>query len=103
MFDEELLLRALCDDEAADGRSEADPVRDDLYLRRVQQSLRQACRNLAYDRFLPRYWTPEEALHVRTIYLGSQRRPWYHELHRLRFVNFYSGAPAIGQCVSKKL
>lgn len=86
LFEEELLLRAaLCEDESesVDDRAEADPVRDDLYFRLVRQSLRQASRSLGHDRFLPRHWTPEEALRVRTIYLGSRRRPWYRELHRL--------------------
>ncbi|KAG7463575.1 hypothetical protein MATL_G00178050 [Megalops atlanticus] len=57
----------------------ADPVQDDLYTRRMGQSL-QAPKNTGYDKFLPKYWTPEEDAHVRRIRLGSQRRPWYRKM-----------------------
>ncbi|TKS70279.1 LIM domain only protein 7 [Collichthys lucidus] len=83
-FDEELFLQALCEEESEDDYPEADPVLDDLYLRRVQQSLHQTSTNPSHDRFLPRYWTPEEEVRVRTIYLGSQRRPWYRKMQGLR-------------------
>ncbi|KAA8595806.1 hypothetical protein FQN60_011097 [Etheostoma spectabile] len=83
-IDEELFLRALCEDDSDDDYTDADPVLDDLYFRRVQQTLHQTSKNPNYDRFLPRYWTPEEETRVRTIYLGSQRRPWYRIMQGLR-------------------
>uniref|UniRef100_A0A8C9XM97 LIM domain 7b n=1 Tax=Sander lucioperca TaxID=283035 RepID=A0A8C9XM97_SANLU len=83
-IDEELFLRALCEDDSDDDYTDADPVLDDLYFRRVQQTLHQTSNNPNYDRFLPRYWTPEEETRVRTIYLGSQRRPWYRIMQGLR-------------------
>lgn len=85
-FDEELFLRALCEEDSEDDDTEADPVLDDLYFRRVQQTLHQTSTNPDYDRFLPRYWTPEEEVRVRTIHLGSQRRPWYRKMQVLRSV-----------------
>uniref|UniRef100_A0A8C4IG85 Calponin-homology (CH) domain-containing protein n=1 Tax=Dicentrarchus labrax TaxID=13489 RepID=A0A8C4IG85_DICLA len=85
-FDEEFFLQALCEEDSEDEYTEADPVLDDLYFRRVQQSLHQTSTNPTYDRFLPRYWTPEEEIRVRTIYLGSQRRPWYRKIQGLRSV-----------------
>ncbi|XP_056134806.1 LOW QUALITY PROTEIN: LIM domain only protein 7-like [Lampris incognitus] len=81
---DELLLRDLCEEDSEDDDKEADPVLDDLYARRVRQTLRQTSSNLHYDHFLPQYWTPEEEIRVRRIYLGSQRRPWYRKLQRLR-------------------
>ncbi|KAJ8404619.1 hypothetical protein AAFF_G00334820 [Aldrovandia affinis] len=57
----------------------ADPVQDDLYSRKVGLSAPPPARE-PYDRFLPKFWTPEEDAHVRTIKLGSQRRPWYRKL-----------------------
>lgn len=81
-FDEEFFLRALCEEDSEDEYAEADPVLDDLYLRRVQQTLHQTSTNPDTDRFLPQYWTPEEETRVRTIYLGSQRRPWYRKMQK---------------------
>ncbi|KAM6943577.1 LIM domain only protein 7b [Xenentodon cancila] len=84
-LDKEIFLRALCEDDLdEDDYTEADPVLDDVYYRRVQQTLRQTSTNANYDRFLPRYWTPEEEIRVHTIYLGSQRRPWYRKMLGLR-------------------
>ncbi|XP_008290865.1 LIM domain only protein 7-like [Stegastes partitus] len=83
VIDEELFLRALWEEDSEDDDAEADPVRDDLYFRRVQQTLHQTSTNPSYDRFLPQYWTPEEETRVRRIYLGSQRRPWYHKMQSL--------------------
>ncbi|XP_062286580.1 LIM domain only protein 7-like [Scomber scombrus] len=83
-IDEELFLQALCEGDSEDDYTEADPVLDDLYARRVQQTLHQTSTNRNYDRFLPRYWTPEEETRVRTIYLGSQTRPWYRKMQGLR-------------------
>lgn len=85
---EELFLQALCEEDSEDDYTEADPVLDDLHFRRMQQTLHQTSANLHYDRFLPQYWTPEEEVRVRRIYLGSQRRPWYHKMQRLRSVSF---------------
>lgn len=90
-IDEELFLRALCEDESDDddeeNDTEADPVLDDLYARKVQQSLHQTSTNPNTNRFLPQYWTPAEEAHVRTIYLGSQKRPWYRKMLALRSVD----------------
>lgn len=88
-IDEELFLRALCEEDSEDDYTDADPVLDDLYFRRVQQTLHQTSNNPDYDRFLPRYWTPEEETRVRTIYLGSQRRPWYRKMQGLRSVGCF--------------
>ncbi|KAI3377558.1 hypothetical protein L3Q82_008726 [Scortum barcoo] len=83
-FDEELFLQALREEDSEEDYAEADPVIDDLYFRRLQQTLHQTSANPNYDRFLPRYWTPEEEIRVRTIYRGSQRRPWYRKMQGLR-------------------
>ncbi|XP_075934069.1 LIM domain only protein 7b [Anarhichas minor] len=83
-IDEELFLRAQSEDDSEDDYTDADPALDDLYFRRVQQTLHQTSNNPNYDRFLPRYWTPEEDTRVRTINLGSQRRPWYRKMQGLR-------------------
>ncbi len=88
-FDEELFLRALCEEDSEEDYTEADPVLDDLYFRRVRETLRQTSMNPSYDRFLPRYWTPEEEVRVRTIYLGSQKRPWYRKMQGLRSVGCF--------------
>uniref|UniRef100_A0AAQ4Q7H7 Calponin-homology (CH) domain-containing protein n=1 Tax=Gasterosteus aculeatus aculeatus TaxID=481459 RepID=A0AAQ4Q7H7_GASAC len=83
-IDEELFLRAPCEDDSEDDYTDADPVLDDLYFRRMQQTLHQTSNNPNYDCFLPRYWTPEEDTRVRTIYLGSRKRPWYRKMQGLR-------------------
>lgn len=83
---EDFSFEAPNEDELEDQHSEADPVHDDLYLRRLKQTLHQTSSNPSYDRFLPRYWTPEEEIHVRKIYLGSQKRPWYRKMLYQRFV-----------------
>ncbi|XP_064182945.1 LIM domain only protein 7-like isoform X2 [Anguilla rostrata] len=73
------------DSEDEEGEGEegyADPIQDDLYTRRVGLS-HQPSKNVAYDKFLPKYWTPEEDAHVRKIKLGSQRRPWYRKMQGL--------------------
>ncbi|CAG5857450.1 unnamed protein product [Menidia menidia] len=77
---EELFLQAPCEEDSEDDCTEADPVLDDLYFRRVQQTLHQTSTNPNYDRFLPRNWTPEEEMRVHRIFLGSQRRPWYRKM-----------------------
>ncbi|KAJ4947558.1 hypothetical protein JOQ06_009593 [Pogonophryne albipinna] len=83
-IDEELFLSALCEEDSEDDYADADPVLDDLYFRRVQQTLHQTSNNPNYDRYLPKIWTPEEETRVRTIFLGSQRRPWYRKMPGLR-------------------
>lgn len=87
-FDEALFLRALRDEDSEDDYAEADPVLDDFFFRRVKQTLHQTSTSPRHDRFLPRYWSPEEECRVRTIYLGSRRRPWYRKMQNLRSVGF---------------
>uniref|UniRef100_A0A667WJY5 LIM domain 7b n=1 Tax=Myripristis murdjan TaxID=586833 RepID=A0A667WJY5_9TELE len=82
-IDKELFLRAQSEEDSEDDNTEADPVLDDLYVRRVQLALHQTSTNPNYDCFLPRYWTPEEEIRVRRIYLGSQKRPWYRNMQNL--------------------
>ncbi|KAK0146433.1 LIM domain only protein 7 [Merluccius polli] len=57
----------------------ADPVQDDLYSRKVGLA-GQPAGNTPYDKFLPKFWTPEEDAHIQKIKLGSQRRPWYRKM-----------------------
>ncbi|XP_065148776.2 LIM domain only protein 7 isoform X4 [Paramisgurnus dabryanus] len=57
----------------------ADPVQDDLYTRKVGLVL-QSSATVPFDKFLPKFWTPEEDEHVKKIKLGSQRRPWYRKI-----------------------
>ncbi|KAJ8407345.1 hypothetical protein AAFF_G00279190 [Aldrovandia affinis] len=80
---EDVALRDLyeaSEDEEEEGEvGYADPVQDDLYSRKVGLSL-QPSKNVAYDKFLPKFWTPEEDAHVQKIKLGSQRRPWYRKM-----------------------
>ncbi|KAM7405999.1 hypothetical protein PAMP_000405 [Pampus punctatissimus] len=83
-LNEELFLQTLYEEDSEDDSTEADPVLDDLYARRVQQTLHQTSINPNYDRFLPQYWTPEEEIRVHRIYLGSQKRPWYRKMQSLR-------------------
>lgn len=87
-LDEELLLRAWNEDssDSDEGRGFADPVQDDLYARKVLQATHQTSVNTESEKFLPKYWTPEEDAHVRRINLGSQRRPWYKKMQGFRLV-----------------
>lgn len=87
-LEDELLLRARDEDlsESDEGQSFADPVQDDLYARRVLQATHQTSINTDSDKFLPKYWTPEEDAHVGRIRLGSQRRPWYKKMQGFRLV-----------------
>uniref|UniRef100_H3CVL9 PDZ domain-containing protein n=1 Tax=Tetraodon nigroviridis TaxID=99883 RepID=H3CVL9_TETNG len=80
---EETFFQALSEEDSDDDFAEADPVQDDLYFRRLQQTRRQTSSCPRFDRFLPQYWTPEEEARVHTIYLGSRRRPWYHKMQQL--------------------
>ncbi|XP_062861460.1 LIM domain only protein 7 isoform X2 [Trichomycterus rosablanca] len=57
----------------------ADPVQDDFYARKLGMT-GQPPATVHYDTFLPKFWTPEEDVHVKKIRLGSQRRPWYREM-----------------------
>ncbi|XP_050974408.1 LIM domain only protein 7 isoform X3 [Labeo rohita] len=57
----------------------ADPVQDDLYSRKVGLTP-QPSATVPFDKFLPKFWTPEEDAHVKKIKLGSQRRPWYRKI-----------------------
>uniref|UniRef100_A0A8C7YEB4 LIM domain 7a n=1 Tax=Oryzias sinensis TaxID=183150 RepID=A0A8C7YEB4_9TELE len=57
----------------------ADPVQDDLYARKMGLKP-QPAGSVAFDKFLPKFWTPEEDVHVQKIKLGSQRRPWYKKM-----------------------
>ncbi|KAK7161638.1 hypothetical protein R3I94_004346 [Phoxinus phoxinus] len=85
-LEEEFLQRSLNNgmSDSDEDRGYADPVLDDLYTRRVLISDHQTSINADSDRFLPKYWTPEEALHVKKIRLGSQRRPWYKKMQGFR-------------------
>ncbi|XP_051560275.1 LIM domain only protein 7-like [Myxocyprinus asiaticus] len=81
-LEEEFLHRALNDgmSDSDEDHGYADPVLDDLYARRVLLAEHQTSINADSDKFLPKYWTPEEDLQVKKIRLGSQRRPWYRKL-----------------------
>ncbi|XP_056107812.1 LIM domain only protein 7 isoform X8 [Rhinichthys klamathensis goyatoka] len=57
----------------------ADPVQDDLYARKVGL-MPQTSATVPFDKFLPKFWTPEEDAHVKKIKLGSQHRPWYRKI-----------------------
>lgn len=63
----------------------ADPVQDDLYARKMGIKP-QPVTNVSYDKFLPKFWTPEEDVHIQKIKLGSQRRPWYKKMQGFRCV-----------------
>ncbi|XP_052401783.1 LIM domain only protein 7b isoform X11 [Carassius gibelio] len=85
-LEEEFLQQALNNgtSDSDEERGNADPVLDDLYARRVLVSEHQTSINADSDKFLPKYWTPEEDLHVKKIRLGSQRRPWYKKMQGFR-------------------
>ncbi|XP_067259780.1 LIM domain only protein 7b isoform X6 [Chanodichthys erythropterus] len=85
-LEEEFLQRSLNNgmSDSDEDTGYADPVLDDLYARRVLISEHQTSVNADSDKFLPKYWTPEEDLHVRKIRLGSQRRPWYKKMQGFR-------------------
>ncbi|KAK7168952.1 hypothetical protein R3I93_005066 [Phoxinus phoxinus] len=57
----------------------ADPVQDDLYARKVGL-MPQTSATVPFDKFLPKFWTPQEDAHVKKIKLGSQHRPWYRKI-----------------------
>lgn len=66
----------------------ADPVQDDLYARKVGL-MPQTSATEPFDKFLPKFWTPEEDAHVKMIKLGSQRRPWYRKIQGFRSVQYW--------------
>lgn len=80
------LLRELYDDsqDSDDEVGYADPVQDDLYARKMGSKPQRPA--LSHDKFLPKFWTPEEDIHIQKIKLGSQRRPWYKKMQGLRCV-----------------
>lgn len=88
-INKETCFQALFEEDSDDDFAEADPVQDDLYFRRLQQTGRQTSSCPRFDRFLPQYWTPEEEARVHTIYLGSRRRPWYHKMQQSRSVDSF--------------
>uniref|UniRef100_A0A3P9D4G1 LIM domain 7a n=1 Tax=Maylandia zebra TaxID=106582 RepID=A0A3P9D4G1_9CICH len=61
----------------------ADPVQDDLYARKMGIKPLPTS-SVSYDKFLPKFWTPEEDIHIQKIKLGSQRRPWYKKIQGFR-------------------
>ncbi|XP_056245086.1 LIM domain only protein 7-like [Seriola aureovittata] len=75
------LFREICDDseDEDDEVGYADPVQDDLYTRKMGVKP-QPAGNVSYDKFLPKFWSPEEDVHIQKIKLGSQRRPWYKKM-----------------------
>ncbi|KAG7238834.1 hypothetical protein INR49_030378 [Caranx melampygus] len=71
----------ICDDseDEDDEVGYADPVQDDLYTRKMGIKP-QPAGHVSYDKFLPKFWTPEEDVHIQKIKMGSQRRPWYKKM-----------------------
>lgn len=63
----------------------ADPIQDDLYARKMGVKHQPAATE-SHDKFLPKFWTPEEDIHIQKIKLGSQRRPWYKKMQGFRCV-----------------
>ncbi|KAF7668151.1 hypothetical protein LDENG_00030290 [Lucifuga dentata] len=63
------------DDEVGYG----DPIQDDLYARKVGVKA-QPAGSVSHNKFLPKFWTPEEDIHIQKIKMGSQRRPWYKKM-----------------------
>lgn len=83
------LLRQMYDDSEEEDEDDevgyADPVQDDVYARKMGLTTPPAA-NVPYDKFLPKFWTPEEDIHIQKIKLGSQRRPWYKKMQGFRCV-----------------
>uniref|UniRef100_A0AAV2K434 LIM domain 7a n=1 Tax=Knipowitschia caucasica TaxID=637954 RepID=A0AAV2K434_KNICA len=61
----------------------ADPVQDDLYARKL--GTKPQAPAMSHDKFLPKFWTPEEDVHIQKIKLGSQKRPWYKKMQGLSY------------------
>ncbi|KPP70747.1 hypothetical protein Z043_110400, partial [Scleropages formosus] len=70
-------------DENNDQEGHADPVQDDLYVRKLGVGPRPS-QNIPYDKFLPKFMTPEESANRPKVVLGSQRRLWYRKMQGLR-------------------
>lgn len=81
------LFRDLYDDseDEDDEVGYADPVQDDLYARKMGIKP-QPAGNESHDKFLPKFWTPDEDIHIQRIKLGSQKRPWYKKMQGFRCV-----------------
>lgn len=94
--DEELFQQTSSEEDSEEDYPDPDPVLDDLYFRRVQQTHHQTSTNASVNRFLPQQWTPEEETRVRRIYLGSQRRPWYRKM-----INLSRKALAVAEAFSR--
>uniref|UniRef100_A0A8C0IZU4 LIM domain 7 n=1 Tax=Chelonoidis abingdonii TaxID=106734 RepID=A0A8C0IZU4_CHEAB len=52
--------------------------KDDLYVRKLNSAVSNPM--VSFDKFLPKFWTPEEELHWKNIKKGSSSKPWYKEL-----------------------
>ncbi|XP_055086746.1 LIM domain only protein 7-like [Periophthalmus magnuspinnatus] len=78
------LFRDYDDSEDSDDEvGHADPVQDDLYTRKM--GTKPQLPALSHDKFLPKFWTPEEDIHIQKIKLGSQKRPWYKKMQGLSY------------------
>ena len=82
------LFREIYDDseDEDDDVGYADPIQDDLYSRKIGIKPQPVAKE-SYDKFLPKFWTPEEDVHIQKIKLGSQRRPWYKKMQGFRCGN----------------
>ncbi|XP_072300945.1 LIM domain only protein 7-like [Eucyclogobius newberryi] len=80
------LFRDICDDseDSDDEVGHADPVQDDLYTRKMGTKPQPSA--ASHDKFLPKFWTPEEDIHIQKIKLGSQKRPWYKKMQGLSYM-----------------
>lgn len=87
------LFREICDDseDEDDDVGYADPIQDDLYSRKMGVKP-QPVAKVSYDKFLPKFWTPEEDVHIQKIKLGSQRRPWYKKMQGVRCVRAFKSS-----------
>ncbi|XP_025037727.2 LIM domain only protein 7 isoform X11 [Pelodiscus sinensis] len=52
--------------------------KDDLYVRKLNSAISNPA--VCFDKFLPKFWTPEEELHWKKVKKGSSSKPWYKEL-----------------------
>uniref|UniRef100_A0A8C4VNJ6 LIM domain 7 n=1 Tax=Gopherus evgoodei TaxID=1825980 RepID=A0A8C4VNJ6_9SAUR len=52
--------------------------KDDLYVRKLNSAVSNPV--VSFDKFLPKFWTPEEELHWKNIKKGYSSKPWYKEL-----------------------
>ncbi|XP_074845002.1 LIM domain only protein 7 isoform X2 [Carettochelys insculpta] len=66
------------DDEEEKAVGIPDIEKDDLYVRKLNSSVSNPV--VSFDKFLPKFWTPEEELHWKKIRKGSSSKPWYKEL-----------------------